>query len=253
MKNISVALACYNEETNIVDCIEAAKLLADEIIVVDGHSRDRTAELARQQGAIVVEVPNKKMFHINKNIAIKNCTNEWVFVLDADERITEDLAIEIKKTLRKVSNEKGFWINRKNWFLGGYLTKGGAYPDAVIRLFKNGYGIHPEKDVHEQIAIKGPLGHITSPLLHLADPNFARYLERANRYTDETKRHFKEQKLAKNFPNTIYYVIIKPAITFFKIYVRHKGYVDGFRGFVWALFSSAHYFYAYSKYLTDKK
>lgn len=250
---LSVAIATYNEENNIVDCIEAAKRLTSEIVVVDGYSKDRTAELAQRQGAKVIQVPNKKMFHINKNVAIKNCKSDWIFLLDADERITPELAQEIKDVLSKKTKENGFWINRKNWFLGGFLTKGGAYPDAVIRLFKNGYGILPEVSVHEQVKVIGAVGHLKEPLIHLADPTFTRYLERANRYTDETAKEFNLDRVSRNLPTTIYYLIFKLIFTFLKIYFRHKGYKDGFRGFVWALFSSAHYFYAYSKYLTDKK
>ena len=137
MKNpkISAAMATFNEEKNIVDCIESLKSFADEIVVVDGTSSDRTAELARRQGARVIVTTNKLMFHINKNIAFKNCRGDWIFYIDADERVTEDLATEIKGIVAKEPSENGFWVNRKNWFLGGFLTKGGAYPDPVIRRF----------------------------------------------------------------------------------------------------------------------
>src|SRR3989338_2640524 len=98
MKNpkISAAMATFNEEKNIVDCIESLKSFADEIVVVDGTSSDRTVELARLQGARVIVTSNKQMFHINKNMAFKNCKGEWIFYIDADERVTEDLAKEIK-------------------------------------------------------------------------------------------------------------------------------------------------------------
>lgn len=249
---ISVALATFNEENNIVDCIESAKKLSNDIVIVDGYSLDRTFDLAKKHGAQVFQRENKKMFNVNKNFAIKNCKGEWVFLLDADERITEKLAKEIKEKINENPPENGFYINRKNWFLGGFLTKGGAYPDSVIRLFKKNKGFLPENDVHEQVKIQGQVGNLHQDIIHLADPSFSRYLLRANRYTERTAENLKESKPSKGFMGVFYYMVIKPLITFLKIYFRHSGYKDGFRGFVWALFSAAHHFYAYSKYLTNK-
>lgn len=248
--NLSVAIATYNEENNIVDCLESVKDYAAEIVVVDGQSTDRTAELAKKVGAKVIIKPNNSMFHINKNFAFKNCKNDWILNLDADERVPEALAKEIVKVISSKPEENGFWINRKNWFLGGFLSKGGAYPDPVIRLFRKGKGELPEKSVHEQININGKVGSLKSDLIHIADPTFQRYLERANRYTDRTAIDFEKKHIKKNSLGIFIYMLIKPLTTFLLIYLRHKGYKDGFRGFVWALFSASHYFYAYAKYIT---
>lgn len=249
---LSVAIATYNEENNIVDCLESVKDLADEIVVVDGMSHDRTAQLAKKLGARVIRKPNRSMFHINKNIAIRNCTGDWILVLDADEQLSSELTKEITRVISTDPPENGFWINRRNWFLGDFLKKGGAYPDPVIRLFKKGKGYHPEISVHEQIKIDGKIGRLEEDILHFADPSFKRYLERANRYTERTAIDFGSQGLKKNPLTAIYFMLFKPTITFLLIYFRHKGYQDGFRGFVWALFSGAHFFYAYSKYSTKK-
>ncbi len=249
---ISAALATYNEENNIVDCIESLKKVAGEIVVVDGKSTDRTAEIAKNLGARVIEKENEKMFHINKNKAIKNCKGDWILLLDADERVNSQLATEIKNVVKENPTANGYWINRKNWFLGGFLTKGGAYPDPVIRLFRNGKGRLPEISVHEQVKIDGNLGHLKNDLLHIADPAFSRYLVRANRYTSLTAQKLKKEEVGKGIIQIVTYMFIKPMITFLDIYFRHAGYKDGFRGFAWALFSGAHHFWAYSKYLTDK-
>src|SRR3989344_8755664 len=180
---ISAALATYNEESNIVDCINSLKQVADEIIIVDGTSTDRTSELAQINGAKVIKTSNKAMFHINKNMAINACVGKWILLIDADERLSSLLVGEIKKKVGENPVENGFWLNRKNWFLGGFLKKGGAYPDRVIRLFKNGKGVLPEKSVHEQVKITGKIGYLEGNIIHLADPNFERYLLRAIRYT----------------------------------------------------------------------
>ena len=193
-----------------------------------------------------------KFIFINKNIAIKNCTGDWILQLDADEVVSKSLAREIISVISQNPKEDGFWINRKNWFLGDFLKKGGAYPDPVIRLFRKGKGILPAVSVHEQIKIDGEVGRLKSDLLHFADPNFGRYLQRADRYTDRTVEDFKSVNLSKNLLNHFFYLIVKPILTFLSILIRHKGYEDGFRGFIWALFSGAHYFYAYAKYITKK-
>lgn len=250
MTKISAALATYNEEKNIVDCLQSAKQFADEIVVVDGKSRDRTAELAEQLGAKVITTTNKEMFHINKNIAIDNCHGEWIFLIDADERVSNILAVEIRQKVEEEPKENGFWVNRRNWFLGGCLTKGGAYPDSVIRLIRRGHGRLPEVSVHEQVNIDGEVGHLTNDILHLADPSFARYLMRANRYTEETAQHIKEKDPGRGVGTLLYFSIAKPLLIFFLIYIRHRGYVDGYRGFAWAFFSAFHHFFAYLKYFS---
>ena len=249
---ISAAIATYNEEENIIDCLTSLKDFADEIIIVDGNSVDRTAELAQKLGAKVIKTTNKPMFHINKNLAIDACRGDWIFLIDADERVSRELAKEIKTKVAQNPKENGFWINRRNWFLGGFLAKGGAYPDSVIRLFRRGLGRLPEISVHEQVNIEGKVGHLKNDILHFADPNFTRYLLRADRYTTQTAKEIVQKDPGRGPASVIYYMFIKPIITFFSIYVRHWGYVDGFRGFVWALFSATHHFLAYVKYWSNE-
>ena len=248
---ISAALATYNEEKNIVDCLESLNQFADEIVVVDGQSKDRTCELAKKSGARVITTTNKAMFHINKNLAIDNCQAEWIFLIDADERVSPELSREILAKIREKPKENGFWVNRRNWFLGGFLTKGGAYPDSVIRLFRRGRGRLPQISVHEQVKVVGEVGHLKNDILHLADPNFARYLMRANRYIQETAQHLRKEDPGRGVGTLLYYSLVRPALVFLKIYVRHKGYADGYRGFAWAFFSAFHHFFAYIKYYTE--
>ena len=124
--------------------------------------------------------------------------------------------------------------------------KGGQYPDYTIRLYRNGYAKFPCKDVHENVEIKGEIGYLKNPLLHYADPDFSHYLMRWDRYTTaEVERMPKETKL--NFFN---YIFWKPKITFLMMYFRHKGFMDGFPGFVFALFSSIRFWVIYVKWAT---
>ncbi len=250
---ISAVLAAYNEEENIVDCLKSLKNFADEIIVVDGNSQDNTAALAKDNGASVIKTTNKSMFHINKNMAIRAASGKWILLMDADERVSLALAREIKQKIKGNPKENGFWINRRNWFLGGYLKKGGAYPDSVIRLFRNGKGILPEISVHEQVKVDGEVGVLKNDILHFADPDFARYLKRADRYTARTALEIAKSSPGFNLFVILKYLIYKPILTFLAIFIRHKGYTDGFRGFAWAFFSGAHHFYAYIKYWESEK
>jgi len=245
---ISAVLATYNEEKNIVDCINSLNNFADQIVVVDGDSSDKTRELAKKFGAKVIKTTNKQMFHINKNMAISKAAGPWIFLIDADERVSPALAREIKDKTRSNPDENGFWINRRNWFLGKFLEKGGAYPDRVIRLFRKGKGRLPEISVHEQVKIEGKIGHLKNDILHLADPDFARYLMRANRYTMETAQEIAKINPGFSLGTIIKFTIFKPIHSFILIYFRHRGYKDGFPGFIWAFFSGAHHFYAYVKY-----
>lgn len=245
---VSAAIATFNEKSNIEKCIKSLKQFADEIVVVDGNSTDGTGEIARKLGAKVIGTTNKQMFHINKNVAIENCTGDWIFLIDADERVTPELAQEIKKKVNQNPTQNGFWVKRANWFLGAFIKKGGTYPDPVIRLFKNGKGILPQETVHEQVQIEGSVATLKNDLIHFADPTFSRYLKRADRYSTLTSREIERVNPERGVRGVVQYLIFKPLFTFFSIYLRHRGFSDGFRGFVWAFFSSSHYFLAYVKY-----
>ena len=244
---LSVVLATYNEETNIADCIKSVQGLAGEIIVVDGHSTDKTREIAKQLGAKVYQVTNKPIFHINKQLAVDKASGRWILQLDADERVTPELKAEIKAAMGQ-SKFAGYYLPRKNWFLTRFLTKGGQYPDYVIRLFLRGRGHFPCESVHEQIAIDGRLGYLNSPLLHLADKKFSHYLLRFNRYTglDADKLY----RVGKR--PSINYLLFKPWAWFLMTYFRHKGFVDGWPGFIFSLMSALRfpviYFKLWEKY-----
>lgn len=247
MKQLSVALATYNEGQNIGRCLEAVAKIAWEIIVVDGESTDNTVAIATKYGAKVIETTNKPMFHTNKQLAIDAAKGDWLLLLDADEVADENLVAQIKKCLENEPVENAFYIKRKNFFLGKWLTKGGQYPDKVIRLFKQGQAHLPQQSVHEQLAVNGKVGELQGHLWHYNAPTFRRYLNNANRYTQLTAMEMKTKGIQLNLFNDIWYLGIKPMIIFFTLYLRHRGYVDGFPGFVFALFSGLHVSLAYMK------
>ncbi|HVT01001.1 MAG TPA: glycosyltransferase family 2 protein [Patescibacteria group bacterium] len=254
-QTISVVLATHNEEKNIGDCLESIKDLADEIVIVDGESSDRTREIAEGFGAKIIKTTNKANFHINKQKGIDEAKCDWIFQLDADEHSTKDLNREISDRINDTKQEEmGYWMPRKNFFLGRFLMKGGQYPDYTLRLYRRGMGKLPMKDVHEQAVVEGKVGHLRHPLLHYPYSDFSHYYRKWTRYNDFFARQIKEQLNGKalfiKLFYAILYLIVKPAHWFLTTYFRHKGFMDSWQGFVFSLFSALRFPVSYIKYLS---
>lgn len=246
---LSIVIATYNEEANIAGCLKSIHQLADEIIVVDGSSRDKTREIAKELGAKVFQVSNKPIFHLNKQLAVDKASGKWILQLDADEQISPELAQEIKIIINKKTSEfNGYYLPRKNFFLTRFLTKGGQYPDYVIRLFKKGKGKFPCQSVHEQIVINGPVGYLHHPIIHWSDRTFSRYLTRFNRYTSLDAGLLFRQKIKPGIFMGFNYFFLKPIAWFLSTYFRHKGFVDGLPGFIFSLMSSLRFPIIYLKF-----
>lgn len=247
-KTLSVVLATYNEEGNLAECLSSAREIADEYVIVDGSSQDRTVEIAKSFNAKVKVTTNKPIFHINKQMAIDMATKDWVLQLDADERVSTELASEIKKAIES-EKYNGYWMPRKNWFLGRFLMKGGQYPDYTLRLYKKGKGRLPQKSVHEQAVVEGEAGYLKNPLIHIADPKFGRYIQRWDRYVDLIVRELKEKRIGYNPVYALKYLLLLPIWWFLLTYIRHKGFMDSWQGFVFSFFSSIRFPVAYIRYL----
>jgi glycosyltransferase involved in cell wall biosynthesis len=245
--SLSVVLATFNEEKNLASCLDSVKDLADEIIVVDGSSTDETVTIAKQYGAKIKVVKNVPIFHVNKQMAIDMATKEWILQLDADERVTEELAKEIALVTSHASTIAGYWIPRKNWFLGRFLMKGGVYPDFTLRLYKLDKGKLPQKSVHEQAVVDGETAYLKNPLIHMADETFTRYLLRWDRYVNLLRDELKEQKPL--FFTSVNYLVFKPIRWFLLTYIRHKGFMDSWQGFVFSFFSALRFPVAYIRYV----
>lgn len=241
MPQFSVVLAVFNEEKNLAACLESTKNIADEIVIVDGTSKDKTVEIAKKFGAKVIVRENPKIFHINKQIAIDEATKDWIIQLDADEHLSEESIKEIKE-VTKNTQFNGFWIPRKNYFLGRFLKKGGQYPDYTLRIYRKGKGHLPQKDVHEQAEVEGKVGHLKKPLLHYPYENFSAYFNKWKRYNsifaDQIKDERKKKGMVHSFWQVPDYLLIKPIYWFLLTYIRHKGFVDSWQGFVFSFFSA---------------
>lgn len=249
---LSVTLATYNESKNITRCLKAIEDIADEIIVVDGQSQDDTVALViKFKKARVISTTNKPMFHLNKQMGIDACKGDWILQLDADEIVTKELKEELLSIVAKEVSSvdiDGYWIPRKNYFLGTFLKKGGQYPDPTIRFYKNGKAHLPCKDVHEQATVDGKIGFLKNDLEHYADTSFSHYLLRANRYTTLSAQELFDKKTPLSFLSFLNYYLFKPLFWFLSTYFRHRGYVDGFAGFVFSFYSALRFPITYTKY-----
>lgn len=272
---LSVAIATYNEEANIRRCLASVTELADEVVVVDGGSTDKTVEMAQSFGAKVIQTTNPVIFHINKQKALEACTGKWILQLDADEEVSAELKKEILSVInmsdtqikkRPISGSKrrlfsmhqrliegrdgaiskqtgeivAFFVPRRNYFLGKPMTYAGMYPDGVIRLVKNKKARFPSKSVHEQIEVDGEVAWLEHDLFHYSNPTLARYISGADTYTRNEALRLKKEKLSLIFlvPD---YLLMKPVMTFLSLFIRHKGILDGVHGFLFSLFSAIHF------------
>lgn len=250
MKSISVVLATYNEQENLGKTLESVKGWADEIVIVDGSSNDRTVEIAKDFNSKVKVVPNQEIFHINKQIAIDMATSDWVLQLDADEHVSEALKEEIDGVINdNRRKENGYWIPRKNFFLGRFLMKGGQYPDHTLRLYKKGKGKLPQKDVHEQAVVDGKIGYLKNPLLHYPYKDFGVYLQKWERYNHifagQIRRRMRQRVFILKLYSIPEFFIIMPVYWFVLTYIRHKGFMDSWQGLIFSLFSSLRYPFSY--------
>lgn len=248
MKKISVAIATFNEEKNIGPCFEAVKDWVSEIVVVDGDSTDKTVAVAEKYEAKVTTTDNPPIFHINKQKAIDQCSGDWILQLDADEVVTPELRDEIKKIIKQDKPKAGYYLPRRNYFLGRWMKKGGLYPDNVIRFFKKGKARLPCKSVHEQMVVDGEVGYLKNELIHNPFPSFSEYLNKANRYSSLLAEEYAKKHLKTNIFAFIKYLFIIPGLTFINLYFRNLGLFDGFPGFVFALFSALQKKAGYVKY-----
>ena len=278
---LSVVLATRNEEENIKRCLESVKDIVSEIIIFDEYSTDSTREIAEKLGAKVYLEKHHDIFHITKQKALEKAKGEWILQLDADEVVSEELAEQV---LAIINNQEsiininplferhqqlieerdgeigkdtgpvvGYFIPRRNMFLGKPLIHAGMYPDGVNRLVKRGYARFPQKSVHEQIELDGRVGWLSGDLLHYDSPTLKRYLSRLNRYTDLKAQELKNSKPPKNLWSFFKFIILHPTYHFLLLFIRHLGFLDGVNGFLWSFFSALHFPIAYFKYVTDNK
>ena len=242
MNSISVCLATFNEEKNIKNCLESVKW-ADEIIIVDGTSSDRTVEIARKYTSKIIIRENPLMFHINKQKAFEAATKKWILYLDADERLDEKLRKEILSAVKK-KEFNGFWIPRKNIIFGKWIKHSLWYPDHQLRLFKQGKAFLPCKSVHEQPELSGKAGYLKNHLIHENYQTIFQYVERLNNlYTKNDVRVFLRKKKKIHWHDAIRF----PVQDFLSTFFARRGYKDGIHGLVLSILQAFSTFITFAK------
>jgi glycosyltransferase involved in cell wall biosynthesis len=252
--NISVLIPVRNEKSNIVACIDSVRW-ADEIVVVDSGSTDGTIELAMREGARVVQFPWNGRFPKKKNWALENIPwrNEWVLILDADERITPELGAELRAAVKNPRAD-GYFINRRFIFLGEWIRHCGYYPSWNLRLFRHARGRYErmhggdtgsgDNEVHEHILLDGSTAYLTKDMLHYAYPDIFTWIEKHNRYSNweaeievggstpapsaAGKKLSTQRKLrvaSRRMP-------FRPLLRFLYSYVLRLGFLDGRAGYM---------------------
>jgi glycosyltransferase involved in cell wall biosynthesis len=242
MGTLSVIVITRNEENNLKDCLGSVRW-ADEIVVVDSGSEDRTVEIAHQYTQKVYMRPWEG-YAAAKNFALQQCSCKWVLWLDADERLTENLAIEIQAV---IANEDtlpvAFEFPRKAFFLGRWIKHCGWYPGYVVRLFQREVGAFSLSKVHERLDVKGPIGRLQHDLLHYTDPNLWHYFDKFNRYTTLAAEGLTEERARFRLSQ----LTVRPFWVFVRMYVIKRGFLDGLEGFILSVLSSCYVFTKYAK------
>jgi glycosyltransferase involved in cell wall biosynthesis len=246
MPEISVVIATKNEERNIRDCLESVKW-ADEIIIVDDASRDKTVEICREYTDKIFINDAKGDFHRNKNLGLEKANRDWILSLDADERITEKLSEEIQVAVQD-EEKVGYYLNRKNYFLGKWIRGCGWYPDYIIRLFRKGTTRWPllAEDFHgtPKIKEKRKTGYLKNEFIHYSYFSIGQYIEKFNLYTSAlAKQEYHRQAKI----NLFICFLFKPSLLFFRKYFLMAGYRDGFRGFFISVASALTIFMTFAK------
>jgi glycosyltransferase involved in cell wall biosynthesis len=260
---VSVLIPARNEEANLSACLESVAR-ADEVFVVDSHSSDRSVELAQSLGATVVQFEFNGRWPKKKNWSLENLPfrNEWVLIVDCDERITPELWNEIAAAIQQAEYD-GYYLNRRVFFLGQWIRHGGKYPDWNLRLFRHAKGRYEnlnteairntgDNEVHEHVVLPGKVGHLQHDMLHIDFRDLYHWLERHNRYSNwEAQVYlntlngnddsgtigadlFGTAVQRKRFLKKIWVRLpFKPFLRFFLFYVIRLGFLDGKAGYIY--------------------
>jgi len=241
------SLACVvitkNEEANIRDCLESIRW-ADELIVVDAESRDRTVELARTSGAKVWVRPWPG-FGLQKNFGMAQASSDWILILDADERVTEELRGEVRTCIDgwRPGAPVAYRIPRRNFFYGTWVRGGGVYPDYQVRLFRRGLARYNDVAVHENLVVDGEIGTLVGHFDHSTERHIQDHFKKFGLYTT-----LAAQEKAKTV-RTVHWIdlIVRPLVVWAKTYLLKQGFRDGVNGLIVCVFASMYTFVKYAK------
>ena len=243
MPTLSVILITRNEEANLADCLASLEGIAQQIVVVDTNSSDRTLDIAKSYGAVIAQPQDWPGFGPQKNRALDLATGEWVLSLDADERLTPALKSEIVTAIHHSAHVDCFAIPRLSWYCGRFIRHSGWNPDYVDRLFKRGSARFSDDLVHERLITSGQVAKLENPMLHYSFMNYSQVLQKIDRYSTASA----EQAFAKGKTSTPLKAVLHGAWSFFRTYFLQAGFLDGPQGFTLAMSNAQGTYYRYVK------
>lgn len=245
---LSVYIIAYNEETKVGAAIESV-LWADEVIVVDSGSSDRTPEIARNYGVKVEQVPFESFGKL-RNRAVELCTHEWILSVDSDERCTPEVKDEIREIISDPDARDAYYVPRKNYFMGRWIRHSGWYPDyRQPQLFRKGKLLYSEDLVHEGFKTLGSIGYLKNSIWQFPFSDLSELLRKADRYSSLGAR----KQALKGTRGSIFKALIHGIGNFLRIYIFKAGFLDGWAGFVIALGNFEGTFYRYAKLTAEQK
>jgi glycosyltransferase involved in cell wall biosynthesis len=240
--SLSILLPTFNNEKIIRECLESVKW-ANEILVADSFSTDRTLDICREYGARIIQheyIQSAKQ----KNWAIPQCTHEWVLQIDTDERLESGACDEIQNAIAHAPDDLiVFRIPRKNHILGNWLQISNLYPDYQTRLFRRDHARFEDKEVHAHIHAAGQIGTLQHHLLHNGMTSLSKQLTNLDRYSRYQADELR--KRGKHFH--WYHLVLRPLGIFSYYYIWKRGFVAGYRGFLVSAISTAYDFWAHAK------
>ena len=223
---LSVTIIARDEEDRIGDAIRSVAF-ADEIIVLDSGSRDGTASVCRSLGARVIET-DWPGYVAQKNRALEQVRNDWILSIDADERVSPELAESIRSAMAGGSKADGFFVSRRQWYLGRWIRHSGWYPNRSIRLFRRGKCRWVGLELHERVEVDGTVGRLSGDLLHLPYRNLSDHLKTIDRYSTLFAREGRTRGRKARWWDLVF----RPPLFFLKRYVLSLGFLDGVHGII---------------------
>jgi glycosyltransferase involved in cell wall biosynthesis len=232
MDSLSVIIITHNEEKNIGRCLDSAAKVADEIIVVDSFSDDRTTEIVREQG-YALKQQGFLGYGAQKNLGMSSVSHDHVLFLDADECLSEELSHDIRKEKENGFSYDGYSMNRLNNYCGQWIRHGSWYPDRKLRLINRRKGSWNEDLVHESIVMQANARtlHLGGQLLHYAYSSFEEHLQKNDRYSQLSAQLL----LQKGKHSNLFKIVFNPFWSFISGYLIKLGFLDGFYGFLIAI------------------
>lgn len=243
MSSVSVVITAWNEEQHLAACLESVRW-ADEIIVIDSSSTDKTPEIARKFTRHVFTRPNHPMLNTNKNYGFGKASGDWILSLDADEEIPAELAEEIQHRIQAAGDMNGFWIPRKNIIFGKWIRHGLWWPDKQLRLFRRGKGDFPGKHVHEYVRVAGEVGELNQPFVHYNYRYISQFIRKMDQIYTENEV---EQYLATHERLHWRDAVWLPVNDFVKLFFSLDGYKDGLHGLVLSILQAFYAFVIFAK------